>query len=213
VLDAIANLPPEAWLVPPVVILLAIGLGVWVQRRRDLSRCRRIADRLGLRLEPGAVVNAPEIVGEYAGRRLSMVTVSNQRARRRIRRPWTRVSVDVTNPESIQLRLRPQDFLDTILTKVGLPDIKVGDTAFDRRYLVHGDEPELAKAVWLDQSLRDAFIATRVDSAELSGSRLHVYYARVEKDVEHAVRLCDASVRLAERIDALKRDTRPEILS
>jgi hypothetical protein len=211
-LETLGTVPAEVWLVPPVLIVLGIAGGIWLRRKADLNRCRRIADRLALRVNPRTIVDVPEIVGEYHGRRLVMTTVSNQRARRTIRRSWTRITVAVRNPTFISLHLRPQDLLDTMLTSVGLEDIETGDEIFDRRFVIRSDDVDLAKELWSDKAVRDRFVDTRIDSVQLSGENLAVYYPRVEKDVEHAERLCNAATSLASRIDALQRVSRPEIL-
>jgi hypothetical protein len=211
-LETLKTLPAEAWLVPPVLIVLGIAVGIWTRRKADLNRCQRIADRLHLRLNPRTIVDVPEVAGEYRRRHLVMRTASNQRSRRMIRRSWTSVIVDVRNPTFISLHLRPQDFLDTMLTSVGLADIEAGDEMFDRRFVMRSDDADLAREVWSDKALRLRFVDARIDSAQLSGEKLAVYYARVEKDAEHAERLCEATTALADRIDALQRASRPEIL-
>jgi hypothetical protein len=211
-LEWLGALPPEAWLVPPVVIIVFVFSVTLMLRRAHLNRWQKIADRTGLRLDPKTIVHEPEVVGEYRGRRLAMVTVSNQRARRARSRPWTRVTVDVTNPTFIGLKMRPQDFFDTMLTSVGLQDITIGNERFDRRFLIQSDEPDLAKQLLQDAELQDGLIEARIDSVEMFGSKLEVYYARAEKDATHAELLFNASIRLADGIDRLKRENKPEIL-
>jgi hypothetical protein len=212
VLEWLGSLPAEAWLVPPALILIFVFSVTMMLRKRYIGRLQRIAERTGLRVDSKSVVHEPEVNGNYRGRRLAMVRVSHQRARRTRRRPWTRVTIDVTNPELIGLKMRPQDVFDKVMKSIGLQDITIGEEKFDRRFVIQGDDPDLIKELLQDRTLQDQMLEARIDSVEMFGSKLNVYYAREEKDPGHAALLFDASIRLADGIDALKRQSKPEIL-
>jgi hypothetical protein len=135
---------------------------------------------------------------------LAMVTVSHQRARRTRRRPWTRVTVDVSNPQHISLKMRPQDILDTMLKSIGLQDTTIGDDRLDCRFMIQSDDAEMANQLLRNKTLQDDLIEARIDSVEMFGTKLHVYYPRLEKDAAHAELLFNVAVRLADGVDALE---------
>jgi len=206
-LEHLAQLPAEAWLIPPVLIvasIAAVGLMLHRARRR---RYRAIAARTGLSVRP-KIVNASEVHGTFRGRELVMVMCSRQRPT--IRRRWTLVTVDVKNPEYVGLFMRPQDAVDNAIMAVGGKDVQVGDADFDRRFVIQSREAELVTRLFQSRELRELLLDAQIDSVRLVSSTLQVYYAREERKPEHAERLFTAVTRLADAIDALEAEHRAE---
>jgi hypothetical protein len=200
-LNILERLPPEIWLVPPVIILgaiLAIGMTL---RRLRLRRYDAIAARTGLEVTP-RIVTASEVGGTFAGRSLTMSIASRQRPT--IRKNWTLVTVEVKNPAFVGLHMRPQDLVDTALMAVGGPDVLVGDAEFDRRFVIHTRDKGAVINLFHDRELRDLVVRAGIDSIRIGGSTLFVYYAREERDPEHAHLLFTAAARLADRLDTLR---------
>lgn len=212
VLEWLVALPAEVWLLPPVIVVLGIFGVTLMLRRARLNRWRAIAEHSGLRLDPRTIVHAPQVVGEYRGRPLVMTTASRRRGSLSLRKMWTRVSVTIENPALLGLRFYRQDVVDTLLTSVGLPDIRIGDETFDRRFIVQTDEPHLVTQLFHNATLRDDLIRADVNRVETYGTTLDAYYARDERDVAHAELLFQTVASLADAIDILKRDDKPEIL-
>lgn len=198
-LERIGQLPPEAWLVPPVIIIGAIiAIGVTLHRAR-LRRYRAIAARTGLAVKPG-VVTVPQVRGSYSGRQLVMSTASARPAGF-FRKTWTRVFVEVRNPRFVAFLLRRRDVIDRLLRLGNAP---VGDVVFDRRFLVLSRDPGYVMMVFSDQTLRAMALEADFQRVHLVGLSLEVFYRREVRDPEHAARLFDASVRLADAIDMLE---------
>jgi len=208
-LEQLGRLPAEAWLVPPVVILGTMAVIGLLLHRARLRRFHAIARRAGLSVK-ATIVNASEVGGTFRGRQLVMVLASPQHDT--FRKRWTRVTVEVKNPESVSLHLWRQDFLDNLIIAAGGTELQVGDAAFDRRFVVRSDEPALAMQLFQNRELRDAILRAGIDRVDLSTSRLYAFYPREERDPEHAVLLFTAVAHLADGIDALKGDRRPEII-
>ena len=101
-LERIGEMPPEVWLIPPVLILGAIMAIGWLRRSLLLRRYRAIAARTGLTVKP-KILNPSEVRGTFRGRQLVMSICSPQRET--IRRRWTLVAVDLENPEHIGLHM------------------------------------------------------------------------------------------------------------
>jgi hypothetical protein len=212
VLEWLAAFPEEAWLLPPVIVVAAIFGVTLMLRQARLNRWRAIAEHSGLRLDSKTIVHSPEVVGEYRGRRLVMTTASRRKGSWTFRKTWTRVTVEVKNPALIGLRMYRQDALDTLLTSVGLPDIRIGDETFDRRFIIRTDDKETATELLRDATLRADLVRAEVNRVEMFGTTMDAYYARDERDVAHAELLFTTVTRLADAIDALKRGDKPEIL-
>ena len=208
-LEALGRLPAEIWLLPPIVILATVtAIGLMLRSSR-LRRFRAIADRTGLEVK-AKIFDASEVRGTFRGRALVMTTASSRRPT--WRKTWTLVTVDVKNPEFITLHLDHQDVMDTLLASVGMSDIRIGDEAFDKQFVIRSNEPDLVKQLFQSAELREGLLRAGVDRVDLIGSKLHAYYTREERDPEHAELFFTAVTRLAEGIDALEHDDVPEII-
>lgn len=195
-LDWLGRLPPQAWLIPPAVIIGAIvAVGVWLHRGR-LERYRAIAARTGLSVKSG-IVNPSQVHGSYAGRQLTM-SITSGRPEGLLRRPWTRVQVDLRNPAQVALRLRRRDVFDRLLRLGNAP---AGDVDFDRRFLTLSRDPAYVMMIFGDSTLREAMLSADIQGVRLVGPILEVFYRRDVRSPEHAVLLFDAAVRLADAID------------
>jgi hypothetical protein len=104
-LERLGELPAEAWLLLPILILAAMAAIGWLRRALLLRRYRAIAGRTGLTVKP-KIMNPSEIRGSFRGRPLLMHIT--RRRRQTFRKRWTRVSVDVKNPEVIGLKMWPR---------------------------------------------------------------------------------------------------------
>ena len=198
-LEWLGRLPAEAWLVPPVVIIAGIvAIGVTLHRAR-LRRYRAIAARTGLAVKP-SIVNASQVHGAYAGRQLVM-SIASPQPRGFVRKTWTRVFVEVRNPRFVALLLRRRDLVDRLLRLGNAP---VGDAEFDRRFLVLSRDPGYVIMIFSDRTLRERFFQADIQRVHLVSSSLEVFYRRDVRDPEHAARLFDATVRLADAVDMLE---------
>ena len=199
-LERLGRLPAEVWLIPPAVIV-AVLLGVGILRHRArLRRYRAIAALTGRSVKPG-IVNASEVRGIYRGRSLVMTTASARPTWLSWRRTWTMVTVDVANPSFVGMKIRRKDLLDRLLR---LDTIKSDDREFDRRYLVLSRDAGAAMRMLSDSLVRSSLLHADVNTVRLYNAMLQVFYARDERDPEHAQRLFDAAVRLADAVDAMK---------
>lgn len=208
-LRRIGELPAEVWLVPPVVILATWAVISWTVRAARLRRFRAIARRNGLDVN-ARIINGSDISGTFRGRALVMTLATPLGPT--IRWHWTRTTVDVRNPEAITLRLWPEDLLDRAITAAGGQEVRVGDEQFDRRFVIRSSDPDLVNKMFQNPPLRERILRSGLDSVELVSSKLRVLYPREERDPEHAALLFTAIADLADAIDALKGDYRPELI-
>lgn len=198
-LERLGRLPAEAWLIPPVVIIGAwLGIGFALHRAR-LGRYRAIAAHTGLSVKHG-IFTTSQVHGIYRGRTLAMTTASPRPTWFRWRRTWTMVTVSVANPSFVGMKIRRKDLLDRLLR---LDRIKTDDREFDRRYLVLSHDEGAAVRILSDPSVRIGFAQANIHTVRLYNASAQLFYARDERSPEHAERLFDASVRLADAVDAI----------
>ena len=72
--------------------------------------------------------------------------------------------------------------------------------------------PMIAKMFAGNRELRELLLRSKVDSVQLLSEKLHVHYARSERDPAHAELLFSAATSLADAIDAIQPDYTPEII-
>jgi hypothetical protein len=198
-LELLGRLPAEVWLVPPAVIIAVwLGVGLALHHAR-LRRYRAIAARTGLSVKPG-IVNPSQVHGLYGGRTLVMTTASPRPTWFSWRRTWTMVTVNVENPAFVGMKIRRKDVLDRLMR---LGTLKSDDREFDRRFLVLSQDKGAAIRIVSDPAVRRSLLHADVNSVRMYGSMLQVFYARDERDPEHAVLFFDASVRLADVVDGI----------
>jgi hypothetical protein len=199
-LDWLDRVPPEVLLIPPVAIiafLVTIGL---MRHRARLRRYRAIAARTGLSVKPG-IVNPSQVHGIYRGRTLAMMTTSPRPTWFSWRRTWTMVTVHVQNPALVGMRIRRKDLFDRLMR---LDTIKSDDRDFDRRFLVLSQDKGAVIRILSDASVRRGLMQANVNSVRMYGSTLQVFRGIDERDPEHAAQFFDASVCLADAIDAIR---------
>jgi hypothetical protein len=199
-LERLGRLPSEAWLIPPAVIIAAwLGIGLALHRAR-LGRYRAIAAHTGLSVKRG-FFSTSQVHGIYRGRTLAMTTASPRPTWFPWRRTWTMVTVSVANPSFVGMKIRRKDLLDRLMR---LDRIKTDDREFDRRYLVLSHDTGAAVRILSDPSVRRGVSQANIHTVRLYNASAQLFYARDERSPEHAVDLFDASVRLADAVDAIR---------
>ena len=131
-MDWLERLPPEAWLVPPVLIIGGLVAGILIRESIRCGHYRAIAARTGLAVKRG-FVNPSQVHGVFEGRQLVMMIASSRRTRW-FRRNATRVAVHVQNPGLVHMRVHRKDMFDRMLRING--DVQTDDTEFNRRYVI-----------------------------------------------------------------------------
>jgi hypothetical protein len=199
-LERLGRLPPAVWLIPPAVIIAVMVTAGISRRLARLRGYRAIAARTELSVKPG-FVNPSQVHGNYRGRTLVMTTVSARPTWFSWRHTWTIVTVDVVNPASVGMKIRRKDLLDRLLR---LDKIRSGDREFDSRYLVLSRDAGAAMRVLSDPSLRSMLRRADVNTVRLYDRSAQVFYANDERSPDHAELLFDASVHLADAVDAMR---------
>jgi hypothetical protein len=196
-LERLGQLPAEAWLIPPAVIIAALLMAGLARRAARLRRYRVIAARTGL-VVTATLVDPPRLSGSYGGQALVLTTTGARNAPF-FRRIWTHVVADVRNPQSVGLHLRRRDVFDRLFRLGNAP---VGDADFDRRFLTLSKDKGYVMMIF-ERPVREAMVRADVERVRLSGTMLEVFYRRETRDPEHAVRLLEATAAIAAAVDRL----------
>jgi len=208
-LERLGEFPAEVWLIPPILILLGMATVGWLRRSSLLRRYEAIAERTGLSVMP-KILNPSEVRGLFLDRQLVMSITG--RRRQTFRKRWTRVAVDLKNPESIGLHMWRQGTIDRLIMSAGATEVLVDDPEFDRRFVIQSRDEALVVKIFGNRELLQLILSADIDSVQLLTAQLHAFYARSERDPEHAELPFTAVTRLAEAIDALEPDYKPEII-
>jgi hypothetical protein len=199
-MDWLERLPPEAWLVPPVLIIGGLVAAILIRESIRCEHYRAIAARTGLSVKRG-LVNPSQVHGVFEGRQLVMMMVS-ARPTRWFRRHATRVAVAVQNPGSVHVRVHRKDMFDRMLRIKG--DVRTDDTDFDRRYVIRTRDRGAAIRIFSDRALRESMLRVDVDTVTTATAAVWVFYHREMREPEHAAQFFTVAVHLAAAIDGLK---------
>lgn len=120
--------------------------------------------------------------------------------------------MEVKNPEVIGLNMWRQNAVDKLIMSAGGSEVQVGDADFDRRFVIQSRDNAVVAKMFGSRELRPLILRSQIDSVELLSSALHAYDARNERDPEHAELLFTAVTTLADAIDALEANYKPEII-
>lgn len=177
-----------------VPVLLFFGFAalmlVWtvVMGRRQMRRTRAnlamLAADLGLELREqppvfGFLQRTPAVAGMAGGRRLRFFTYSTGSGKNR--RTWRALGLGCQNSRGLTLQLTTQGFLSGLGAALGMQDVKVGDAAFDDRFVVKTNDPEFIRAALLPE-IRSALLsrwAPRVSGASVKLDRQELVYAEM----------------------------------
>lgn len=159
---------PAAVPVLTVLTLSAAMFGFFIfaarrQMRRGNDNLARIADslRLELRRKPpvfGVFEQAAIVDGSHRGRFVRFFTYSTGSGKNRTH--WSAVAAGVSGPGGFTLSLSPENLLTRFGEKLGMQDIKTGDEAFDRTFVVKSSDPAYAAAALLPE-IRAGLLAQR----------------------------------------------------
>jgi hypothetical protein len=135
----------------PVMLVVAIFVGLSNQNKQRDATWARVAQRLGLELANRVVYGRLE--GQQVSLRIEV------RGSGKSRQTYTVASSTLSLPLDLGLRVTKQGFLDDTLASLGLKrDIKIGDPAFDAAFSIEADEPDRVRAL-LTPGLKQALWA------------------------------------------------------
>jgi hypothetical protein len=199
-LEWLGRLPPEAWLVPPVLIIGGLVAGILIRESVRCGHYRAIAARTGLSVKR-RLVNPSTVHGVFEGRQLEMMIASTRRMTW-IRRNGTRVAVELKHPGQVHMRIARKDVFDRMIGIDG--DVQTDDAQFDRRYVIWTRDRGAAIRIFCDPALREGIVRVNVSGVETAGASVWVFYDREMRDPVHAEQFFTTAVHLAKAMDALK---------
>jgi hypothetical protein len=123
-----------------VVVTIALSLS---HGRRANEAWTEAARRLGLRFEPGGILESRKISGYSHACRVMVDTYTQSSGKHS--RTCTRFRVTYLRPLGLGLKLTRQGFMSGVLKMFGAQDIAVGDGRFDSDVVVKGADPRRAR--------------------------------------------------------------------
>ena len=74
---------------------------------------------------------------------------------------YTRLRADFVSLDGLRLRLYPRGVLSDLATSLGMQDVEVGDAAFDRAFVIKGNDEGKLRALRGERGLRELISAQR----------------------------------------------------
>lgn len=71
----------------------------------------------------------------------------------------TRLRAPVISRRDLRFRVEPRSLLGTVATALGRPDIAIGDSAFDRAFIVQATDPDTVRALFASPGIRATMLA------------------------------------------------------
>lgn len=163
-----------------LVVVVSIGLAA-MNHRATVGQWSGAAEQLGLDLQPGSMIAYPKINGVADGYRVSIYTFTSGGSNNNQR--YTRYEVSFP-PLGLGLSLTRQTAVGGFFRRiVGMPDIEVGDQAFDESFTVKADDPQqlLAYLTPVRRTTLGRLLAT-FPSLKVSDESVRVDVRRVVRD-------------------------------
>ena len=183
---------------------LALIVRMLRARRRTEKAWRSFAAGLGAagQLEVHAAKGEwPTLVGTYRGRSVSARVVT--RGSSDHRSFHTVVSTELGRQLPNNFALKPQGMLFALQRAYGAQDIELGDSKFDRAFVVEGADEGGVRAVLSDATLRDTLVsqASSEPGLEVSQSQVQVQRSDVRTKPRELSSMLDALTIAADALD------------
>lgn len=136
-----------------LIVFAAFALG-----RRQAEKAKEnlaaLARELGLHLEEkplvlGVLPQVPTASGRFGGRAIRFHSYTTGSGKHR--QTWQALAIACDNSHGLILQLGTQNFLTALSVKLGMQDVKVGDPAFDERFVLKTSDPDFVCAALLPE--------------------------------------------------------------
>ena len=162
-----------------------------------------LADQLLLNFDPGSFFKNPEVKGMYRGYNVILDTYTVSTGQTSV--TYTRLSVDISNPKDVFLRIYHEGFLSRIGKKLGLQDIQTKNPDFDDMFMIKGNN-ELEAITILDLDIQAKILSLREPNrfnAKIKGQKITFEESGIIKDIERLKSTLDMLIDIAEKLKRL----------
>lgn len=198
-LDFSAFLPVLLCLFTAAFFVVISVLGYLRGQRRNAA-WRELAARNGLQFEPGNVLSYPSVSGQYRGRNLLLKNLRRTHARRRSR-TCTRLTLSVANHANLRFGLYDEDIISGLFTALGAQDVRTGEEAVDRRFVIKSQPPEFARRLFAVPGLRERLLQTKRMNLTLEGNELRFEQQGILDDPDTLQFLFDLLTDVAAQVE------------
>ncbi len=134
------------------IVIFAVSIFFGVRQRKKIrEQFAAFAAKLGCEahIPEGFFGGLPSCRGKYRKRNLTvyMFTRSSGSGKNRRTTTYTAFTLDVTNPEGFEFNIYEQGLFSTLLTKFGMQDIRIGDEAFDKEFIIKSNNESMVRAM------------------------------------------------------------------
>jgi len=171
-----------------IVAAVAINYNLRVVKSIE-SQYRKLGEELGLEYEQpppmvgGLMPKMPMVSGDYVGRQIAIFCKGY--GLDSTRQTDTAIRMAVNSPKGLKMTLSPRNMLGKVGQVARGKETKTGDAAFDAAYLLRSNQPEIAQAIFDEQTREQLQSATRRKSAFLSvdeGALMYVEFGLLRDD-------------------------------
>jgi len=181
------------------IVIIAMELVREIRARQRVDEVwTKVADQLG-----GTFVKKADIASGFQDLATSQLTVSVEDREVVVvsgngRAIQMQLSAADTSSGGLQLEVRPKSALPSLVGLPGTGIVRVGDRAFDRKFVVKANGEHLAR-LWIDGSIRRAVTAASAYGFVLSEGKVTAHRAGLENDEIRLIAAITATARLARR--------------
>ena len=188
-----------------VVLILGVVGSIFFFAHRSVKAVNRMWGDLGiatgLTLKPAAMFSQPELNGEYRQRPIRLYTYNTGSQGNRI--TYTAVDLTVNNPTKAVLEITTTGTVGNFFGKMlNAQDVKIGNTAFDARFVIKSNPPDFGVQVLGDPRVQMGIMAIPdVFRIELEGPSLNYSKRGLEENAEFLTKLFNTLSDLADRLE------------
>lgn len=113
---------------------------------------RQLADRLRGRFEQGSWTRSDQVRARSGPWEIVLDEYTVHAGNAHV--PYTRLRAPFLNKDGLRFHIHREGFFQRLGKRFGLKDIEVGDTAFDERFLIQGNDPEKIRRLFSGDELR-----------------------------------------------------------
>lgn len=175
-------------------VAVVIAWMVIARRARD-SAWEELARSMGAKFVAGGLFKSSQIEVHLREATLLLDTYSVPSGDSNT--AYTRIRSQIANAAGLQFRILPEGLVAKLDKALGLKDLEIGVSEFDRGFVVQGSNEKAARALLASSTLRQLIQEQRPSELTLRGQELRLEVKGVVTDVDRLralFRLCEVTL-------------------
>lgn len=196
----LSALLPAMFCLLTAAFFAAVAVMGYLRSQRRNAAWQELAARNGLQFEPGSVLSYPSVSGRYRGRNLVLKNIRRTRGKQRAK-TYTRLTLSVANRANLRFGLYDQDAISGLFTALGAQDVRIGDEAVDRRFVIKSQPEEFARRLFAAPGLRERLLQVKPMNLTLEGNELVFEQYGILNDADRLKFLFDLLTDVADKAE------------